>query len=157
MKVLALSPHVDDVVIGCGGLISKLVEAGHDVLAVTLSHEYSGKDSAHLNLLDEWQASCKVLKVKESYFSFSTRRFSEERQEILDAFLVVGATLQPDMVLAPMLCDYHQDHQVVAQEARRAFRNVTLLGYEIPWNNATPQLSTFVSLEKRHVATKLES
>ena len=31
MKVLVIAPHPDDEVLGCGGMIAKRTEAGHEV------------------------------------------------------------------------------------------------------------------------------
>jgi LmbE family N-acetylglucosaminyl deacetylase len=45
----------------------------------------------------------------------------------------------------------------VTAEALRAFRNCTLLGYELPWNNLEIELNCFVSLEERHVRKKLKA
>jgi hypothetical protein len=37
----------------------------------------------------------------------------------------------------------HQDHQVIYAEGIRAFKNSTLLGYELPWNNTRFQPTYF--------------
>ena len=45
----------------------------------------------------------------------------------------------------------------MTNEALRAFRDCTLLGYELPWNNLEIKLNCFVSLEERHVRKKIEA
>jgi N-acetylglucosamine malate deacetylase 1 len=51
----------------------------------------------------------------------------------------------------------HQDHQVICQEARRAFKTTTLLGYELPWNNYQFHSSALVPLEEWQVQRKVEA
>ena len=64
---------------------------------------------------------------------------------------------QYDIVFTPTTTDIHQDHGVVTSEAKRAFRDCTLLGYELPWNNLTVSLNCFIPLEERHVKKKIQS
>ena len=40
-------------------------------------------------------------------------------------------------------------------EGLRAFKMVTVLGYELPWNNLTFDYRHFVVLDKRHVQAKV--
>ena len=35
----------------------------------------------------------------------------------------------------PTLKDIHQDHETISKEGLRAFKNTTILGYELIWNN----------------------
>ncbi len=51
----------------------------------------------------------------------------------------------------PSLHDIHQDHATIAQEGLRAFKNSTILGYELIWNNLTFNTTSFVKLEKNHI------
>jgi len=65
-----------------------------------------------------------------------------------------NAEFKPQMVFIPMSCDFHQDHQTIAQESIRAFKYSTLLGYEIVWNNQNPTLNVFIDLDKSDVESK---
>ena len=60
-----------------------------------------------------------------------------------------------DIVFTPTTTDLHQDHGVVTAEAKRAFRDCTLLGYELPWNNLEVSLNCFIPLKNRHVKKKI--
>lgn len=59
-------------------------------------------------------------------------------------------------MLLPCKQDIHQDHQVIHAEGVRAFKNASVLGYELPWNtfDFAPQL--IVGLEERHMERKWE-
>ncbi|MDP7207042.1 MAG: PIG-L family deacetylase, partial [Candidatus Bathyarchaeota archaeon] len=61
------------------------------------------------------------------------------------------------IVFTPTTTDIHQDHGVVTSEAKRAFRNCTLLGYELPWNNIIFHENCFISLNGAHVEKKLKA
>ena len=50
-----------------------------------------------------------------------------------------------------------QDHQVIAQEGVRAFKNSTILGYELPWNNLKSSNTAYFCLEQRHLDKKMEA
>jgi LmbE family N-acetylglucosaminyl deacetylase len=65
--------------------------------------------------------------------------------------------IQPDLVITPSTFDTHQDHEVIAKESLRAFKNYcSVIGYEMPWNMLTNQLNLFVKLEERHIKKKWE-
>ena len=57
-------------------------------------------------------------------------------------------------MLIPSSYDIHQDHQVVHMEAVRAFKDISILGYELPWNNMKGQYNYFVELSEIHLENK---
>ena len=68
------------------------------------------------------------------------------------------SSIQPfSLVFIPSLHDIHQDHTTIAQEGLRAFKNTTLLGYELIWNNLTFNTQCFVKLNKTNISTKIEA
>jgi LmbE family N-acetylglucosaminyl deacetylase len=157
--VLILAPHTDDAELGCGGTVARLVEEGVAVwVAVFSSAEESLPPGvAPGALLDEFHRAMSALAVPESrrrVFDYKVRRLSEHRQSVLDALIQLRTAIRPDMVLMPSGSDLHQDHQVIHNEARRAFKEVTLWGYELPWNHSTFSTQAFVRLEQRHLDLK---
>ena len=152
--ILIVSPHTDDGELGCGGSIAKLVEEGNDIHYVAFS--YAGKDT----LKKEVKESTEVLNIDSNnvhLFEFETRHFPEHRQEILDALIRLRNEIKPEMVFIPASVDVHQDHQVIMSEALRAFKKTALsiLGYEEPWNCFTFSTTVFVSLQEKHIKTKI--
>ena len=57
----------------------------------------------------------------------------------------------------PSLHDIHQDHTTIAQEGLRAFKNTTILGYELIWNNLTFNAQCFVKLREEDVEAKIKA
>ena len=62
-------------------------------------------------------------------------------------------TQQPCSCPAPKTL--HQDHQTIHIEGLRAFKMVTVLGYELPWNNLSFDYRHFCVLTREHVQTKV--
>ena len=161
-RILALSPHTDDAELGCGGTLSRFIEEGKDVYYVALSScEKSIPDSYRMDILrKEVEEATKILGLPEEnllVLGYEVRHFPRMRQEILDTLIRIRDKYKPDLVLTPSLHDLHQDHKTTTEEALRAFRTSSILGYELPWNNITFDTLAFVLLEERHVKKKIEA
>ncbi len=161
-QVLVLAPHVDDGEFGCGGTISKMIGNGAKVHYVAFSAaEDSVPDGLPKDILRrEVIDATRVLglgKDDVTVFRYPVRRFLDYRQDILEDMIRVGREVQPSLVLCPSPHDIHQDHGVIANEAIRAFKHGTILGYEMPWNNLSIDTTAFVPLREEHVSVKLEA
>jgi LmbE family N-acetylglucosaminyl deacetylase len=161
-SALILAPHTDDGELGCGGTIARLVEDGTAVYYAAFSIcEASVPDGFPRDILDsEVRLATRVLGIAPEHLTIyrhPVREFPRYRQEILDQMIVLRRQVEPDLVLLPSTDDIHQDHQVIAQEGIRAFKNTTLLGYELPWNNIQFSASGLVALQARHVQAKVEA
>ena len=83
------------------------------------------------------------------------RSLHEHRQVILDKLLDLRLRWEPDLVLLPSWGDIHQDHQVVAQEGLRAFKDCSVLGYEYPWNHLEFRTTAFIQFEEQDLEKKI--
>lgn len=129
--VCCIGAHPDDIELGCGALIADIIHQTR-VICVTLSDNQ--KNPALKNLVQEHNASMEILGVKpENYrlHDFTTRRFQAARQEILEVMIELKKEYRPEVVLVHTAQDIHQDHQTVTEEALRAFRGTTLLGFDV--------------------------
>jgi LmbE family N-acetylglucosaminyl deacetylase len=130
-KVLFLGAHPDDIEIGCGALIHHIVTQT-EILCVTLSDNQQNPDLK--NVKGEHLRSMKVLGVPEEkivFGPFTTRVFPDARQEILEYFLKLRREFQPDLIFVHSKQDVHQDHLTMTDEALRAFRGITVLGFDV--------------------------
>ena len=158
-NVYVLSPHTDDGELGAGGLITRLIESGANVFYFAFSTaEKSVPKEFEKNVLKKEviNATAKLGIKKENViiYNYEVRKLNYARQEILEDLIKHRNELKPDLVLMPSLGDIHQDHSTIAQEGLRAFKNTTILGYELIWNNLTFNTTSFVTLEKKHVQSK---
>jgi len=161
-KILALSPHTDDVELGAGGTLARWAEEGKEVFYAAFSiAEKSVPEGLPQNILEE---ECKQatkslgIKAKNLYiYKFPVRDFPKLRQDILENLIKLRDKIKPDMVLLPSLRDVHQDHHVIAEEGIRAFKNTSLLAYELPWNLFSFETSCLVALNQQHLDKKLKA
>ncbi len=159
-RILILAPHTDDAEIGCGGTIAKLIEAGREVFWAVFSRASVLKQfSSNPDIvLKELKQSAKVMGIKPEnliIYKYPVRHLLKYRQDILEEMVNnLKKNINPDLVIVPSLNDIHQDHFIIAQEGLRAFKNTTILSYEIPWNNLTFNTTCFIYLEKRHIKKK---
>lgn len=158
-RVLVLSPHTDDAELGCGGTIARMIEEHVDVHVAVFStaEESLPPGSRPGTLKREFLEAMPQLGVSTSnlvVFEYPVRRLSYYRQEILEELVKLRRTLVPELVLLPSGSDVHQDHQVIYAEGMRAFRDTSILGYELPWNHVTFSAQAFVVLERRHLDLK---
>ncbi len=161
-KVLVLAPHTDDGEFGCGGTISKLIKQGVQVFYIAFSAcEHSVPPQFPKEILKtEVKLATKKLGIKEenlSVLNYDVRTFSTYRQEILDDLIKFRKKINPDLVFIPSLNDIHQDHAAIAIEAVRAFKFVSILSYELPWNNFTFSNTYFSILSESDINLKIEA
>ena len=161
-KVFVLSPHTDDGELGAGGFISKLIEGGSEVFYIAFSTaEESVPDHLPKDILKkEVMAACIKLGIpKENIIihNYEVRKLNYSRQEILENLIELRNLHKPDLVLMPSTQDIHQDHSTISNEGLRAFKNITLLGYELIWNNLEFKSNAFVGIEEKHLKTKINA
>jgi len=161
-NVYVLAPHTDDGELGAGGVISKLVENGANVYYFAFSTaEASVPEGFPKDILktEVVNAITKLGIKKENViiYNYEVRKLNYARQEILEDLIRHRKELKPDLVLMPSLNDIHQDHSTIAQEGLRAFKNTTVLGYELIWNNLKFNTTSFVKLEKKHIQAKCDA
>ena len=130
-RLLFIGAHPDDIEIGAGALIahtSKLT----DITCVTLSDNQ--KNPELKNLVQEHYKSMGKLGIpreKTILGKFETRRFPHFRQEILEYMLALNSDYKPDIIFTHSKADIHQDHVTVMEEGLRAFRGITVLGFDV--------------------------
>jgi len=160
--VVVLAPHTDDGELGCGGAIAKFIKEGSNVYYIAFSLCKTSLPS-HLatNTLEiEVKAATRILGIPESNlitFDFEVRKFKEQRQEILEELIKLRAKLNPDLVFLPCSTDIHQDHQTIHDEGVRAFKQTSILGYEMPWNNISLYTTSFIKLREEELAIKVKA
>jgi N-acetylglucosamine malate deacetylase 1 len=129
--VLFLGAHPDDIELGCGALIHHIAHQTQ-VLCVTLSDNQ--KNPTLKAVVKEHFESMAILGVPEEKVivgQFTTRIFPDSRQEILEYLLKLRRDFDPDLIFVHSSSDIHQDHNVMTEEALRAYRGITVLGFDV--------------------------
>jgi len=162
MRVLVLAPHTDDGELGCGGTIVRFIEEGNEVHYVAFSTaSESVPPGLPKNILEvEIIEATGILGIKEEnlhIYKHTVRKLNYVRQDILEEMIDIRKNLKPDLVLLPSINDIHQDHNTIAQEAIRAFKQTSMYAYELPWNTITFSTQCFIRLEERHLEKKVKA
>lgn len=130
-KLLCLGAHSDDIEIGCGATILRLIQEQPNLQIYWLVFSARGmrareaKASAGELLRGVRSRWIRTMTFRESYFP-------GEWPKIKDAFEKVKREFEPDLVLTQYRDDRHQDHRVLSDLAWNTFRNHLVLEYEIP-------------------------
>jgi len=129
--ILCLGSHADDIEIGCGGTILKLLQQHPNVNVCWVV--LSGSDRR----ADEARASAEKLLAHVGESRIIQKQFRDSffpycGQEIKEFFFELQQEISPDLVLTHRREDMHQDHRLVAELTWNTFRNHLILEYEIP-------------------------
>jgi LmbE family N-acetylglucosaminyl deacetylase len=156
-RVLFLGAHPDDIEIGCGALIHNIVNKT-EILCVTLSDNQKNPDLKKVK--NEHLESMKVLGVPEEkvvFGPFETRVFPDSRQDILEYFLKLRKEFKPDLIFTHSKQDVHQDHNTMTDEALRAFRGITVLGFDVVRSSYGFFPNLLVEVTEENVNKKIEA
>jgi len=159
-KVLFLGAHADDE-ISCAGTLAKLIQSGSEVHMACFSfcEESVPKELDRNVLRSEYRFSTiETLGVnpRNIYtYKYPVRRLPEHRQDILEQLIIFRDEIMPDIVLLPTSADRHQDHATISIEGMRAFKQRTILGYEMPRNISSFPATCFVVLNDSQYEIKM--
>lgn len=160
MKILGLSAHTDDIDLSAGGKLIKDIESGHTIKICVFSYCQESLPDIYPEdkLKTEFLASMKTVGISNlDIYNYPVRRFNEHRQDILDDLLLVRDEFEPDMIITHSQNDIHQDHQIMAMESIRAFKNsASILAMQMPHNNLSFENQYYEKLDRRHVEKKIE-
>jgi LmbE family N-acetylglucosaminyl deacetylase len=129
-KILALGAHADDIEIGCGGTILRLLEENPAteiywvVLGATGQRKTEAVESAHRFLANARRKEIVVKEFRDGYFPYIGSEIKEFFEELKRKYF-------PDLILTHYREDLHQDHRLVSELTWNTFRNHLILEYEI--------------------------
>ena len=136
--VLALAPHADDEVFGCGGALALHAAAGAAVKVIVLSDGAFGAAESGLQAAvreAESQAAAAVLGYPPPEFWRLPDRGLEYGEVLIGRLLDAARAHAADLVYAPSLYEVHPDHRALAMAAIEAVRRlgsgVRLAMYEV--------------------------
>jgi N-acetylglucosamine malate deacetylase 1 len=148
IRVLVISPHEDDEVIGCGGTLRKYVESGSQIRVVYFSDGSRGiNDRSPEEAIQKRRAEARnglaVLGIDDMIFlGYQDGELRPTRSSI-GAFSKVISDYQPQVIFTPFFLDNHPDHVVSTRIVGAALRNypkdLTCYSYEV-WSTLPPNV-----------------
>jgi LmbE family N-acetylglucosaminyl deacetylase len=155
-KVLCLGAHCDDIEIGCGGTILKLVENYPNTVfywVVFSSNERRAKEaikSANLFLQGAKVENIVMKEFRNSYFPFVGTEIKEYFERLKKDF-------DPDIIFTHYRQDLHQDHRLISDLTWNSFRNHLILEYEIfKYDGDLGNPNFFVHLDEQKCQKKVQ-
>jgi len=156
LRVLCLGAHCDDIEIGCGATLLKLIEENPPISVtwvVFSSDDVRGletRKSAEMILGDSVSNELLLLNHRNGYFPYGGA-------EIKDDFEQLKKKIEPDIIFTHYGKDRHQDHRVVSELTWNTFRNHWILEYEIPkYDGELGSPNIFVPVQDKYVRRKSE-
>lgn len=136
MRILAVSAHLDDAELACGGTLARAVAEGAQVKVLVLSDSsYTDLNGTVLRTraqaLEEGQEACRILGIQElEVLSFPTKDIPSSSTAV-EAVDVRIRAFKPDVMVTHWPFDTHQDHRATGLSALSAARYVnSVLMYE---------------------------
>jgi N-acetylglucosamine malate deacetylase 1 len=146
MNVLALGAHPDDIEYGCGGMLTKYAERGHDVFLWVASDGELGGDG--ITRRQEQNDSALIMGARKVFWGDYPDTEVPLNRELIVRLEQVLREVKPRMIFVNYPDDTHQDHRNLAQGTLSATRYVpNFLFYEVPTTqNFAP--NCFTDIEK---------
>ena len=129
--ILCLGAHSDDIEIGCGGTILRLVDQypGCRLHWIVFSALGVRKDEARKGA--EAFAGLKQIEALQLH-EFADGFMPYHGDKVKGVFEELKQTVSPDVIFTHRREDAHQDHRLLSELAWNTFRNHFILEYEIP-------------------------
>lgn len=156
IKLLCLGAHCDDIEIGCGGTILKILEEYEisQVIWIVFTSTETRKEEAFTsatNFLETVENSeIKILEFQDGYLPSVWSKVKDEFEKLKER-------IAPDIIFTHFRDDLHQDHRIVNELTWNTFRNHLIVEYEIPkYDGDMGNPNMFVPLHQEQVSKKKE-
>lgn len=170
IDILAIGAHPDDVELGCGGTLAKLISAGKTVAVVDLTQGELGTRGTNFTRAEEAADASKILGLSARENLKMKDGFLQNSEEYQMQIVKIIRKYQPEIVLANAIDDRHPDHAKASKlvsdacflsglvkietvgegESQQPWRPKHVFHY-IQWKNITPDFVIDISdfMEKK--------
>lgn len=132
-EFLFIGAHHDDLEIGAGATISKLVSSGQNIYLCVLT------DESNVDIADSRRSETKIAAMELGiqpenllFIGFEDGNLSANRESIsVFRNTIKEHDLNPDIIVTHSLADSHNDHRAAAELVYATFREKVILGYGI--------------------------
>jgi LmbE family N-acetylglucosaminyl deacetylase len=154
-SVLLLGAHSDDIEIGCGGTVLRLLAAnpGASVHWIVFSGQGSRAKEAEASAARFLEAAgSRTVEVHQFRDGF----FPSEHARIKSYFEELKGKVDPDLIFTHYRDDMHQDHRVVSELTWNTYRRHTVLEYEVPkWDGDLGAPNVYAPLSEEQARQKV--
>ena len=155
-SILCLGAHSDDIEIGCGATLLRLIEEYEDVCIKWVV--FSGNETRTLETKNSMDLFLQGLKTKDVEFKgFKDGFFPYDGKGIKLVFEELKNRVSPDIIFTHYRHDLHQDHRIISELTWNTFRNHLILEYEIPkYDGDMGSPNLFVHVNKEQCDKKVQ-
>ena len=157
LNVLLLGAHSDDIEIGCGATVLRLIREYPElqitwvVFSALGERGLEARKSAEEFLQDVHHRQIKIHEFRDGYFPY-------RGSEIKDFFEQLKKEISPDLIFTHYRQDLHQDHRLLCELTWNTWRDHFILEYEIPkYDGDLGSPNFFVLLDKELCDRKTEA
>jgi LmbE family N-acetylglucosaminyl deacetylase len=148
-RVLCLGAHCDDIEIGAGGTVMRLIA---ESAGIELDWVVFGGGNP-VRVLEARRAAMLFTqgakRVNVTIHGFRDSFFPYEGAKVKEAFEQLKQSCSPDLILTHHDDDRHQDHRLISELTWNTWRNNMILEYEIlKWDGDLGRPNVFVPLEE---------
>ena len=155
-KILCLGAHPDDIEIGCGGTMLRLIQSRPDLCVCWVvfgasdpQREEEARQSAARFLKGAREANVVIKKFRDSFFPFVGGQIKEEFEQLKKEFA-------PDLIFTHHDDERHQDHRLISELTWNTYRDHTIMEYEIfKYDGDLGRPNVFSTLDEDTCRTKL--
>lgn len=115
VDILAIGAHPDDVELGCGGTLAKLISEGKKVAIVDLTQGELGTRGTNLTRAEEAAEASKILGISARENLKMKDGFLQNSEDYQMQIVQVIRKYQPEIILANAIDDRHPDHAKAAK------------------------------------------
>jgi LmbE family N-acetylglucosaminyl deacetylase len=148
LKLLIVGAHADDIEIGCGGTVLRIlredpsVEVDWVVTSAPGIRKSEAQSSAEAFLGCSRNARIHIWQYQDGFLPYAGR-------DVKQSFESLKAECNPDLVFTHYREDRHQDHRLTSDLTWNTFRDSLVLEYEIPkWDGDIGQPNLYVTIER---------
>jgi LmbE family N-acetylglucosaminyl deacetylase len=156
-RVLCLGAHGDDIEIGCGGTLLRMIKKSKSiefywlVLTSNPTRAEEAKRSANAFLSGARDKTVVVKSFRDGFLPYLGPPVKECFEELKKVF-------RPDLIFTHCRHDLHQDHRLVCELTWNTFRDHFILEYEVPKYDADLRSPNFfVPLSEAHARKKVKN
>lgn len=155
-KVLVVGAHPDDLELACGGTIARLVDGGHFVHGIVMTHGTNGGDR-EVRLQEALDGAAFLGMHNVEVHDLPDTRLETVNSEMIAIVEKAIREVEPNLILTHSAHDQHQDHQAVHLAVLRAGRHHSnILGFESPSSTREFNPSIFIDISE-YVDIKIEA
>ena len=175
-KILILSPHADDEILGCGGFISKFSKKNYDINVLILTNANIGAPEIYSSSkIDKIRKESKIannyIGTKKLFFenlpALNLNNYPIYKiSNIISKYIKI---INPETILIPSANDIHDDHKIIFKAAKVSTRPIKksnlkkILSYEVlsetEWNENEKSFNPnyYVCLDKSDIDKKVKA